>query len=294
MDTPFFSIIIPTYNRATFIGKSINSVLGQDFSDWELIVVDDGSKDGTADVVRSIVDERVKYIFQENKERASARNAGVALSNGKYVTFLDSDDIFYANHLTTAVEIVKKHSEPEIFHLGYELTDLSSRRSSKIDFLPSIGNDELVYGNHLSCQGVFLRSDIACENQFNPDRELSGSEDYELWLRLASRYPIYCDNRITSAIIQHDDRSVVSTNPERLIKRIALLEKYLAEDQMFMTKFGDKLGIIRSNLQLYISLHLALMKNHRLMAIKHLVRALKISPSALNQRTFYATLKHII
>ena len=294
MDRPFFSIIIPTYNRAAFIGKSINSILGQDFPDWELIVVDDGSKDNTVDVVRSIVDERVKYIFQENKERASARNAGVALSNGKYVTFLDSDDIFYANHLTTAVEVEKKYAEPEIFHLGYELTDSSSGRSSKIDFLPSIGNDELVYGNHLSCQGVFLRSDIARENQFNPDRELSGSEDYELWLRLASRYPIYCDNRITSAIIQHDTRSVVSTNPERLIKRIALLEKYLADDDMFLARFGDKLGIIRSNLQLYISLHLALMKTYRMRAIKHLFKALSLSLSALNQRTFYATLKHII
>ena len=294
MDKPIFSIIMPTFNRAGFIGRSIASIVEQDFTAWELIVVDDGSEDNTSDIVFSFGDERINYHFQSNRERAAARNAGTALARGDYVTFLDSDDIFYDGHLTTAFQVMGNYSRPEIFHLGYELKGYSDAKSFKIDFFPAIGNDELVNGNSFSCQGVFLRADIAREYQFNPDRELSGSEDYELWFRLASRYPIFCDNRVTSAVIQHDERSVISTSPEKLIKRIALLEKYLSSDEAFVNKFGDKMRVIRSNLQIYISLHLALMKNQRLNAIRHLIRALTISPLALKRRAFYGALKNIL
>lgn len=294
MDVPVFSIIMPTFNRAAFIGRSITSVLEQDFSAWELIVVDDGSEDNTKDIVGAFVDERIKYHFQQNHERAAARNAGSALSTGHYVTFLDSDDIFYNGHLTTAVEVMEKHSRPEIFHLGYELKGYSDTETFKIDFFPAVGNDELVNGNSLSCQGVFLRADIAREYKFNPDRELSGSEDYELWLRLASRFPIHCDNRITSAVIQHNARSVVSTSPEKLVRRIALLEQYLGSDEAFRKQFGGKIRVIRSNLQIYISLHLALMENQRSNAIRHLVKAVAISPLAVTRRAFYGALKNIL
>ena len=73
----FFSIIIPTYDRASFITKTINSVLSSEFTDFEIIVVDDGSTDNTSEIVSAIQDNRIKYIYQENKERGAARNNGI-------------------------------------------------------------------------------------------------------------------------------------------------------------------------------------------------------------------------
>ncbi len=89
---PVFSVIIPTYNRASTLPRAIQSVLAQTFTQFELIVVDDGSTDDTAHVVQRFADPRIRYIHQENRGRSAARNVGASASTGRYVTFLDSDD----------------------------------------------------------------------------------------------------------------------------------------------------------------------------------------------------------
>ena len=85
--TPFFTVIIPTFNRADLLAIAIQSVLDQTFTNWELIVVDDGSTDHTASVVKSFGDERIRYYYQENQELNAARNSGVDFSKGKYTAF---------------------------------------------------------------------------------------------------------------------------------------------------------------------------------------------------------------
>jgi len=89
---PFFSIILPTYNRSSLLPRAIDSVLQQTFSDFELIVVDDGSTDATQQLVSNYADNRVRYVYQENKGVCVARNHGVAVANAPYLVFLDSDD----------------------------------------------------------------------------------------------------------------------------------------------------------------------------------------------------------
>lgn len=91
-DKPIFSVVIPTYNRAYVLSRAIQSVLNQALADFELLVVDDGSTDATAAVVRAFADPRLRYIYQENKGRSAARNTGAAQANGEFITFLDSDD----------------------------------------------------------------------------------------------------------------------------------------------------------------------------------------------------------
>lgn len=288
-----FSIVIPTFNRAGFIGTTIRSVLDQSFNDFEVIVVDDGSTDNTEEVVAAIADDRVKYHRKENEERAAARNAGTALANGRYVTFLDSDDIVYPDHLQTAAEMIAQYNEPEWFHCGYEFVDENRRSIRTVNNRPSVGNDMLIDGNFLSCRGVFVRCDIAGAHSFNAIRELSGTEDYELWLRLASRYPLYCDNRITSAIVQHSDRSVINTSRSKLESRIRLLEEALSGDPHFMSRFGERWSEFQANNRVYIALHLALAKSDRIAAAGYLVKALSRSPKALANRAFYGTIKRL-
>lgn len=111
-DSPFFSVIIPTYNRAHLISRAIESVLGQTFKDWELIVIDDGSTDDTQAKVLGFQDQRLRYVWQENAERSAARNHGIRLAKGKYVCFQDSDDWYRPNHLAVHFDAISKNGFP--------------------------------------------------------------------------------------------------------------------------------------------------------------------------------------
>ncbi|MEZ4986567.1 MAG: glycosyltransferase family 2 protein [Saprospiraceae bacterium] len=112
---PYFSIIIPTFERASIIERAIQSVVNQTFLNWELIVVDDGSKDNTREVVGQYVrqDPRIQYHWQENKELNGARNKGIHLSSGMYILFLDDDDVFLPSHLAVLAQYLMFHNNPE-------------------------------------------------------------------------------------------------------------------------------------------------------------------------------------
>ena len=294
MQTPFFSIVIPTFNREAHIAAAVQSALNQSYENFEVIVVDDGSTDNTGDVVRRIADKRLCYHAKQNEERAVARNTGAGLSRGAYVTFLDSDDVLYENHLATAKSFIEEHGSREIFHLGFEIVDSRTGATKLPKALGENVNRQLIDGNGLSCNGVFLRRDIAVENPFNPDRSLSGTEDYELWLRLASRYTIHCDARVTSAILDHEGRSVVTTDRRRLEARIETLERSVKADSAFMDFYGDRLDRFMANNRLYIALHLALSKQDRVGAVAYLFRSLRYWPGVVSNRAFGGTLKRLI
>jgi glycosyltransferase involved in cell wall biosynthesis len=110
-NTPFFSVIIPSYNRGKVIKETIETVLSQTYPDFELIIVDDGSTDNTKDVIEEVCssDNRVRYIYQENQERCVARNNGIKNAKGKWICFLDSDDFYKSNHLQTFKDLIDKH-----------------------------------------------------------------------------------------------------------------------------------------------------------------------------------------
>ena len=100
-----FTVVIPAYNREHVIARAINSVLNQTFQNFEIVVVDDGSKDNTRKVVESIHDSRVRYVWQENKGATAARNTGVKNAQGDYVSFLDSDDEWFNTMLEKQYEL---------------------------------------------------------------------------------------------------------------------------------------------------------------------------------------------
>jgi glycosyltransferase involved in cell wall biosynthesis len=112
---PFFSIILPTYNRASFLSRSIGSVLIQDFQDWELLIIDDGSTDHTKEIVNSFNDQRIKYIYQENSERSAARNHGIKLATAEWICFLDSDDEYLQEHLKIFHKEIESNETPKMF-----------------------------------------------------------------------------------------------------------------------------------------------------------------------------------
>ena len=290
---PLFSIIVPAYNRANLIGATICSVLEQTYFQFEIIVVDDGSTDNTTEVVQPfLLDDRIQYFKTVNLERGAARNFGVRKAKGVYVTFLDSDDIFLPWHLQTAANKIDEQHEPPAFHLGYEMLHTSGRVDS-LPRLPSPVNDKLLEGNFLSCMGVFLKREVVLQNPFDEDRKLSGSEDYELWMRIAARMPILTFPEVTSRLINHDMRSVITTAPKKLITRIQFLDEKLNADAAFMARFGDRLAIFGSYRTLYLALHLAL-SGERWQAFKSLWITARQYPNVVFTYRFIVALKKIL
>ncbi|HEY8933794.1 MAG TPA: glycosyltransferase family A protein [Cyclobacteriaceae bacterium] len=288
-----FSVIIPSYNRADLIAATLDSVFEQRWFHFEVIVVNDGSTDNTADIVAPyLADARLRYYEIQNSERGAARNFGVSKSKGDYITFLDSDDLFLPWHLQVAAQKIKETRDIPVFHLAYEMLHPDGR-VDKNQALPSPVNNKLLEGNFLSCIGVFLRRDVILENKFDEDRSLSGSEDYELWMRIASRMPIITFPEITSRLINHEMRSVIQVKPEKLFERISILEKKLNADAKFNQAFGKNLGKFNSYRTLYLSLHLAL-SGERWQAFKSLIHTVREYPNVVFNYRFIVALKKII
>lgn len=292
---PKFSIIIPTYNRAKLIEKTINTILSQNLKDFEIIIVDDGSTDNTNEIIENAYknEPKVTYYKKENAERAAARNFGTQKAKGNYVLWFDSDDIMYSNHLKKANEYIIKNNSPEVLALSFDYLNTENEIVRK-DILSNNLNSLIYKGNYLSCDAVFVRKDIALKNPFNEDRDLSASEDYELWLRLASQYKIYTSVEVTSAIVLHDERSVISmSDAKKLINRFEKFIHYTTSNQQLMDFLGNKASYFIMKNYLILAVDLATNK-HKKEAKRYLKKAIKADKKALLNKTFYATIKHLI
>jgi len=285
-----FSIVIPTYNRAEFVVKTIASLIGQEFSNFEIIVVDDGSTDDTRARVTSISDPRVNYFYKQNGERGAARNFGCIISKGKYINFFDSDDYAYPNHLKTAARVIND-LQPPFFHLGYHV--IEEKKIIKTVKPEGILNDILIKGNLLSCNNVFLTREIALAFPFSEDRLLSGSEDWLLWLILSSHFEVLGFANITSVIVQHGGRSMNLANGDHTLRRVELLLKELGGNDYFMSRSGNKFQMIQGSVYVLVALDFALEKSSA-MSFKYLRRSVRLYPALLFTKRPYAVLKYLL
>ena len=290
-----FSVIIPTYNRAGFITKTIESVLNQTYSNFELIIVDDGSTDNTEKVIKCIRDKRIKYFKKENEERGAARNYGTNKAKGDYITFLDSDDLLYSKYLEEANLFIASNNAINIFHQLFEVTNILGKVIHSANYSNNnVFKSLITKGNFMACQGMFLQKDFAKSNLFIEDRNLAGSEDYELWLRISTSENIIINPVITSALLQHLERSVVNININNLIKRKELMLHYLFSNKLINSKLLKYKRILKTGAYSYISLHIALSKQSKKTALKYLFKAIKLSPIFIFKRRFFAIIKHLI
>lgn len=280
----FFTVIIPTYNRADFIQKSVESVLQQTYINFEIIIVNDGSTDNTLVVLSQISDSRIRVITIANSERGAARNRGIEQAKGDYITLLDSDDIYYNNYLSNAAKLLVANNQPPFYHQAYEIKNQKGRI---LNFDTNYGEGIyfLVKGNPLSCIGVFIRRDITERFRFIEDRNLSGSEDWELWIRLGVNFGLVKDQTVTSCLIVHDDRSVLNVNKEKLALRKNLLIQYAFQDEKVQKVFGKYKNRIRAHADTYMALHLIL-GDEISAGINYLLSAFrKYPPSIIDIRT---------
>lgn len=199
MHSPLVSIIIPCYNYGNLLAITLHSLLNQSYSNWECIVVDDGSKDNTSAVVSEMAlkDNRYRYIYQENRGQAAARNKGLLNARGKYVQFLDADDFLENYKLEKQVLFLEKNAEVDIVYgeVRYFKTEQPNeffldRWLGINNWMPGIsgGGEELVeafvHENIMELGCILFKKEVLQEvGQF--DEEIQGVEDWDLCVRCA-------------------------------------------------------------------------------------------------------------
>tara|TARA_R100000365_G_C2746218_1_gene75399 strand:+ start:3409 stop:4326 length:918 start_codon:yes stop_codon:yes gene_type:complete len=203
---PFFSVVIPTYNRSEMARDAVQSVLNQDFHDFELIVVDDGSSDNTSEVMASF-SNKLHYHRQINGGVASARNMGISLSTGQYICYLDSDDLWPKNKLSIYKSLIDSRHNPAFIFSDFHKHDISLSQPYKasntdlfpyiLDLADSLGDNHFeVSGDHL-LELLFrgyplypstfaIRRDVHDHYRWDPG--ILKSEDFNLVLKISSRY----------------------------------------------------------------------------------------------------------
>lgn len=231
MASPFFSIVIPTYNRASLIGPTLDSVLVQEFTDFELLVVDDGSRDNTSQVVSGFRDPRLHYLPKENAERGAARNFGLARAKGGYVLFLDSDDWLHPNHLSTLHAAIRTAPEPPDFiATKFDFERDGKRRPSDLALLPAgpLGFESFIRGNALACN-VCVRRENPALCLFEEDRRYAAVEDWIFLLENTQHGAVVqLVDAITLTMNDHDQRSMRSDN-QGLIRRLDLAAGWMQQ-----------------------------------------------------------------
>jgi glycosyltransferase involved in cell wall biosynthesis len=189
-EDPLFSVVIPAYNAEKFVCKALDSVTDQTISDYEVVVVDDGSTDGTSRKITSWAKEhplvKLRLIQQANKGIGGARNAGIRHANGVFVAFLDSDDFWLGKKLEFVADHIKANPSVDmICHDEWLQTDKAGKK--RLTYGPYATYRDLLFnGNCISTSATVVRRQKILEvGGFSEDMQFNSVEDYDLWLRLA-------------------------------------------------------------------------------------------------------------
>ena len=210
-----FSVIIPAYNAALYIKNSINSVLNQTISDFEILIVDDGSTDHTREIVLTFQDERLHYVYQINGGVSSARNTGISNAKGEYICFLDADDIWKSNHLAVVSQLIEKYPEVAVYLTGHEILMNDGRVISKR--CPIVCGD-LQSNNafkHIWEYGYFFNTNSVVSKKSAIDAVgrfevgVKNGEDDDMWYRLFSFFSVAISSEITTTYIRENSRATI-------------------------------------------------------------------------------------
>lgn len=238
--SPLVSVITPTFNRALLLPRAIQSVLSQDFQDWELIVIDDGSTDETPKIVARVDDSRVRYVrFEHNRGIGMARNEGVRLAQGELIGFIDSDDVWLPGKLNYQVELFCRYPKIELIfgnyqninHLsaitenGFDQTRSALKMLTIDELEPEVLGVETGIPQAILCASFFATSTVmlrasVLKHVGNFNTTLSGPEDFEFWWRAAVKGS--CFAYTTRCLIErHKDQESITA------KTVTFAPRYL-------------------------------------------------------------------
>jgi glycosyltransferase involved in cell wall biosynthesis len=247
---PCVSVIIPTCNRCWILKEAIESVLSQKFTKFEIIVVDDGSNDATAALL-STYDDKITAIRQENRGVSAARNEGIMIAKGKYIAFLDSDDVWLPEKLSCQVDFFQSHTEVAICQTdeiwirnGVRVNPKNRhKKPSGMIFEPSL---QLCL---VSPSAVMIKKTLFDKvGLFN--EVFPACEDYDLWLRIGLYYPIYLIER--QLVVKrggHDDQ--LSRNPGLDRYRIQSIVNILESHQLSSQYYHSAVEVLKEKCRIF-------------------------------------------
>jgi teichuronic acid biosynthesis glycosyltransferase TuaG len=286
---PFFSIVIPAYNRAYILPETISSIQEQSFISWELIVVDDGSNDNTRDVIEriSLKDTRIRYVYQENAERSVARNNGAEQAKGSYLMFLDSDDKYAHGHLEKLFAFITEKKES----VALFFTNLSYLTEKGID-VPEIpmmekGKEfEYLLLQPITPSRVCIHKDIFKELRFDPLIVIV--EDLVLWVSIAHKYPVFqlCESSLIYRI--HEGNSVDLSRNSYYDRYKGLLRLFNHQEyRIISNKISNRIKKhLLAECSFNMARHFEFVKNYKQMNAE-LIRSFKHSPSYRNKERLF-------
>jgi glycosyltransferase involved in cell wall biosynthesis len=293
MPEPTFSVVIPTYNRAALLPKTLASVFAQVYPRYEIIVVDNCSTDNTDQVLAPLIDAgKIRYVRHDrNYERARSRNTGMEHARGDYVTFLDSDDLMYPNNLADAARYLADNPSARLVHNLYELVDQDGRRLHRYKF-PSLRDRlrDIMEGNFLSCIGAFIHREIFETYRFDTDPALTGSEDWLFWIRVVADHPVARIPRINSGIVHHGGRTVVQVDLPAVRRRLELVAAKIRQDPHLLAAYRPYLDRLAVGSLVYLATVANSASKHR-EALSILGEAWKVDPLVIIWERFLRVLR---
>lgn len=216
----FFSIIIPVYNRSHLLGETIDTVLAQSYSHFEIIIVDDGSTENIKEVLdqKYSTESKIKYFRKQNEERGVARNYGIKHAEGDFAVFFDSDDFMKPHYLETLNKIIDENPGVKLLATKYNYDN-----NGKTEYHPFLKHleegwydqDLFLKGNILACNYCVRTKDPDLK-LFPPERELASMEDWLFLLANLTSNKIFIKDEICVTMRQHDERSM--NNNQKVIE----------------------------------------------------------------------------
>lgn len=292
--SPFFSIVIPTYNRADCLVENLSALLRQSFESYEIVVVDDGSTDNTEAVVMSLSSPRIRYFKTENSERSHARNFGMRVASGQYINYFDSDDVMYDNRLETVYNFIVERQMPDVLFTHYDFVDSNKKQIGTVSRYYQSFTDDLLFNNFLACGSVFLKRMVARNFNFNEDRRLITAEDWELWLRVHTTHEFVECKASTFAIRQHEQRSLAQISANRIEERDGFFASLVLHNKNFENSFGRmRQHLFVADRYTFIALSYAIIGSKKL-AGRFLIKALNSTVRVVGRRRFWGVIKNML
>ncbi len=206
---PKFSVVIPLYNKEKDILKTLNSLFLQTFTDFEVVIVNDGSTDASGDLVQTVKDKRITYFSKENEGVSKTRNIGVSKATAKHIVFLDADDYWYPNHLENLSKLVEKFPETPWYATAYEkrhhkkfispmISPILEKGDNWMGLVPHYFENSLVDTLAWTSAVCFKKEFFEELEGFDTAITHGAGEDTDLWLRAALAAPLAFSNTITA------------------------------------------------------------------------------------------------
>lgn len=231
---PQVSVVMPAYNAAKTINEAIQSVLDQTYTNWELLIINDGSNDCTLEIAERFIDPRIRTITQPNQGVATARNTGLRQARGTYIAFLDSDDLWLPQKLEKQLSVFEKSSSKlGLIYTKHRGFIKDKRKSFGMDIDASIGakNDyhRLLIVDYIPTLTVMIKSLIIKDvGLFRED--LQGTEDWDYWIRIAKTYSLECINE-ELALYRISPNSLSRNKDKHALEELKVLDWHLNRDQ---------------------------------------------------------------